>query len=127
MDEVEAVERMRLVLDAAVHMGTAHLAGVALDGRRGIYDLQLVAVFRHFHVVARHNGDHRKSCALWLPAFGAAAGMVMSDVAGDGNLDRLVLALADQGASGEAARALLHSVVNRWVDMNSHRVTPPCV
>ena len=36
-------------------------------------------------------------------------------------LTGLVLALAHQRAAGKAARTLLHSVVDRWVDMNSHR------
>src|SRR5436305_10269552 len=127
MDEVEAVERMRLVFDAAVHMRAANLASVALDRRRGIDDLKLVAVFQHLDVVARDHRDDGEGRTLRLPALGAAAGVIMGNVAGDGDLDRLVLALADQGAAGKAARALLHSVVNRWVDMNSHGVTPPCV
>src|SRR5437879_11266069 len=42
VDEVEAIERVPLVLDAAVHMRAADLAGVALDRRRRIDDLQLV-------------------------------------------------------------------------------------
>src|SRR5712672_4021126 len=60
MDEVEAVERMRLVLDAAVHMGAADLAGVPLDRRRGVDDLKLVAVLKHAHAVAWHHRDHRE-------------------------------------------------------------------
>ena len=81
MDEVQAVEGVGLVLDAAVHVGAAALAGVALDGGRGVDDLQLVAVLGHRDVVARHNGDDREHRAFRLPALGAAAGMVVGDVA----------------------------------------------
>src|SRR6202171_4475530 len=122
MDEVEAVERMRLVLDAAVHMGAARLAGVPLDGRRGIDDLKLVAVLKHADAVAGHHRDHREDRPFRFPAFGAAAGVVVGDIALDADLDRLaVLAFADQGSSGKAARTLLDPAVDRWVDMNSHR------
>src|SRR5260370_36159721 len=44
MDEVEAVERMRLVLDAPVHISAAYLAGVPLDCSLGVDDLKLVPV-----------------------------------------------------------------------------------
>ena len=107
VDEVEAVERMALVLDAAIHMRAAGLAGVPLDRRRRIDDLQLVAVLEHLDVVARHHGDHREGRAFGLPAFGAAAGVVVGDIALDADLDRLVLAFADQGSAGKVARALL--------------------
>src|SRR4030081_2233051 len=108
------------VFNAAVHMRAAALAGVALDRRRRIDNLQLVAVFKHRDIFARHNGNHREGCPVGLPAFGAAAGVVMGDIALDADLDRLVLAFADEGAAGKGARAFLYAVVNRWVDMNSH-------
>src|ERR1035437_7831696 len=120
MDEIEAVERMRLVLDAAVHMRAANLAGVPLDCRRGIDDVKLVAVFEHLHIVPRDDGEHRKDCALGFPAFGAAAGVVVGDIALDADLDRLVLAFADKRSAGKCARTLLYSAVNRWMDVNSH-------
>src|SRR6185437_5452554 len=120
MDEIEAVERVALVLDAAVHMRAAGLAGIALDRRRAIDDLQLVAVFQNAHAVARDHGHDREGRAFRFPALAAAAGMIVSDIPLDGDLDRLVLAFADQRAAGEAAGALLDSVVNRWMDHNSH-------
>src|SRR5690242_2704729 len=123
MNEVETIEGVTLVLDAAVHVGAAGLAGIALDHRRGIDDLQLVAVFEDRHVLARDHGDDREGRARRLPAFGAAASMIMSDVALDADLDRPVLAFADQGAATEAAGALLHAVVNRWVELNVHALS----
>src|SRR5437016_3974629 len=127
MDEIETVERMALVLDAAVHMRAASLAGVTLDRRRRVNDLELVAVFENGHVVARDDSDDRKGGALGLPAFGAAAGVVVGDVPLDADLDGPVLAFADERAAGKAARALPDAVVNRWVDMNSHGLSSLCL
>src|SRR5216683_2749041 len=128
MDEVEPVERVRLVLDAAVHMRAADLAGMPLDRRRRVDDVQLVAVLEHGHAVAWHDGDHREGRPFGLPAFGAAAGVVVGDIALDADLDRLaVLAFADQGSAGKAARALLDAAVNRWMEMNSHGLSSLCL
>ena len=46
MDEIQAVERVLGVFDAAEHMNAAARAGMALDGGGGIDDLELVPVGR---------------------------------------------------------------------------------
>src|ERR1700737_3323264 len=120
MNEVQAIERMRLVLNAPEHMRAADPACMPLDRCRRIYDFELVAIFQHRHIVARDDGDDSKGRTVRFPAFAAAAGVVVRDIAFDADLDRLVLAFADEGSAGEAARTLFHSVVNRWVDMNGH-------
>src|SRR4030095_12271543 len=120
MDEVEAVEWMPLVLDPAVHMRPAGLAGMALDRRRRVDNLQLVAVLEHFHIVARDHGDDGEGRARGRPALCAAGGGVVGNVALDGDLDRLVRALADKGSAGETAGPLLYAAINRWMDMSSH-------
>src|SRR5260370_41786926 len=120
MDEIEAVERMRLVLEAAIHGGAADAAGMALNRGGSIDDLELVAVFQLLHIVARNDSNHGEGGAFGFPAFGAAAGVVMRDVAGDGDLDRPVLAFADQGSAGESSGTFLDAVVNRRVDANGH-------
>src|ERR1700744_1126640 len=120
MDEVQAVERMRLVLDAAVHMRAANLAGVTLNGLRGIDDVKLVAVLENGHVISRNHRDHREGRTVGLPALGAAAGVVVGDVALDADLDRLVLAFADKRTAGKGAGALLDTIINRWMDVNGH-------
>src|SRR6202022_3435356 len=94
MNEVETIERMPFVLDAAEHVGAAGPASVSLDRRRRVDDAQLVAVLENRYVVARDNSDDRKGGALRLPALGAAAGMIVGDIALDADLDRLVLAFA---------------------------------
>src|SRR5260370_41639852 len=127
MDEVEAVERMPLVLDATIHMRAASLAGASLDGRRSVDDVKLVAVLEHLHIVARDDGDDGEGRPVGLPAFGAATGVVVGDIALDAYLDRLVLAFADEGSTGKAARTLLDAIIDRWVDVNCHGIDPSCV
>src|SRR5260370_864336 len=107
-------------LVAAVHMRATNPARVPPDRRRRVNHLKLVAVLKHSDVFAWHNGDDSKGRTVRFPAFAAAAGVVVGDIAFDADLDRPVLAFADQGSAGEVARTLLYSVVNRWVDMNSH-------
>src|SRR5580698_9171438 len=111
---------MRLVFDATVHMRAANLAGVPLDGLRSIDDVKLVAVFQHGHVVAWNHGDHREGRAIRFPALGAAAGVVVGDVALDADLDLLVLAFADKCTAGKGAGALLYAAIDGWVDVNGH-------
>src|SRR5882757_7365261 len=126
MDKVEAVERMSLVLDAAVHVRAAGLAGVPLDRLRGIDDVKLVAVFQNGHVIARNHRNDRESRTGRFPALGTATGVIMGDITLDADLDRLVRAFADQGPAGKAARTFLDTVVDRWVDMNSHGLSSLC-
>jgi hypothetical protein len=52
--EIEAIERMLRVLDAAVHVNPAPSASIALNGRVGIHDLELVGVVGHAQLVPRH-------------------------------------------------------------------------
>src|SRR5579859_60503 len=120
MNEIQTVERMRLVLDATVHMRSANLAGMSLDRRRCINHVKLVAVLENTDIFTRHDRNHGKDGSFRFPAFGAAAGVIVRDITLDTHLDRPVLAFADQSSAGETARTLLYPVVNRWVDMNCH-------
>src|SRR5262245_54127223 len=121
MDEVEAIERMTGILDAAVHVSSAGVAGAALDHRRWIDDLQLVAILEHRHVLAWHDRDNREGRPFRFPALGAAAGVVVGDVALDADFNRPIRAFADQRAAGKSARAFLDAIVDRWVELDSHR------
>src|SRR5262249_52964537 len=60
----------------------------------------------------------RECRASRLPALGAAAGMVVGDVTLDADLDRLVLAFADEGPAGEIAGAFLHATVDGWMEIH---------
>ncbi len=76
---------------------------MALNGCGLIDDAQLVAVLQYGDVFARNHRDDRECRAARLPALGAAAGVIMSDVAFDADLDRLVAAFADQRSAGKMA------------------------
>jgi len=82
--------------------------------------VQLVAVLEHRDIVPRHYRDHRENRAVGLPALGAAAGMIVGDISLDADLDRLVLALADQRTAGEVPASLLDAIVDRRMNMDSH-------
>ena len=58
MYEVESIERMIPVLDAAEHVHAAAAAGVALNRRLGIHDLELLRILGDFELVACHDGHH---------------------------------------------------------------------
>jgi len=117
MYEVEPIERVRLVLDPSVHMRSADATSMPLDCRGWIDHLELIAIFENSDVVARHHRDYGKDRPVRLPAFGAAAGVIVGDIALDADLDRPVLAFANQGSAGEIGRALFNAVINRWMDM----------
>src|ERR1700720_3142653 len=111
MDEVEPVKRMFRILDAAVHVNTALTAGMALNGRVGIDDGELLRILAHAQLVARHYGDLREQRARGLPAFGASAHVVIGALTSDTHLDGIACAFALQGAAREARRARLHAIV----------------
>src|SRR6185436_20104042 len=80
VDEVEPIERMTLVLDAAVHVRAAARACIALNHRVAVDDLQLLLYGGDLDLVARDDCDHRKNRARGLPALGAAANMIVSSL-----------------------------------------------
>src|SRR6516165_5816974 len=111
MDEVEPVERMLVVLDAAVHVHAAIPAGVPLNGGGGIYDLELVGILGHTELVARHNGDLREQCARGLPAFGASTDVIIGALGRNAHLAGIARAFANERAPREVRRAGTHAVV----------------
>src|SRR5258707_13591090 len=80
---------MRCILDAAVHMRATNPARVPPDRRRRVNHLKLVAVLKHSDVFAWHNGDDSKGRTVGFPAFAAAAGVVVGDIAFDADLTGL--------------------------------------
>src|ERR1700722_7409312 len=95
------MERMTGLLDATVHMSAADFAGMTLDGGAGIDDPELLAILGHGDFVTRRDRHDRKQGALGLPALGTAAGMIVRGLRLDGNLYRILAALAHQRAAGE--------------------------
>src|SRR3989442_13008617 len=104
---------MALVLDPAVHVHAALLAGMALDGRLGIDDRELVAVRLDAQVVASHDGDLREQRPFGFPALGAAAHVIVRGLPLDRYLDLVLRAVAKQRAARKILRRGLQSTVDR--------------
>lgn len=103
---------------------TPPLAGVALDHRTLVDDRQLVAVPGDRDLLARDDTDDRERRALGLPAFGAAARMVVRDVAVDRHRDGAVGAMTAERTAGEIAGAGGHAVIEHRVEGYGHGITP---
>src|SRR6185437_5908979 len=112
MDKIEPVERMLCVLDAAIHVDAAIFAGVTLDGRVSIHDLEPIGILGSTELIARHNRDLREQRALGLPAFGASAYVIVGALGRDAHLYETTRALAHKRPSREVRRAGLHTVVH---------------
>src|SRR5258706_2408420 len=115
VDEVQAVERVLVVLYAAIQVYAAAGTGMALDRRVGVDDLQFVAVLGDADLVTRNNRDDRKIGALGLPALGAAAGMIVRGLRTNADFDGIRRALADQCSARKILVARLDAVVYRWM------------
>ncbi len=57
MHEIKAVERMTRILDAAIHVHAAFLAGVPLNRGRLVDDRELAAIRRDAQIVPRNDRD----------------------------------------------------------------------
>jgi hypothetical protein len=112
VDEVEPVERVLGVLDAAVHVHAAIPAGVALNGGVGIHDFELVGILGHTQLVARHDGDLREHRARGLPAFGASTDVIIGALGRNAHLDGIARAFARERTPREVRRAGPHAVVH---------------
>jgi hypothetical protein len=53
VDEIKTVEWMPLVFNPPLHVRAAYLAGMPLNHRRRVDDVQLVAVLKHGQILAR--------------------------------------------------------------------------
>ena len=106
--------------DPAVHVSPAHFAGVTLNRRALVHDMQFLRMGDHLELVDRHDSDHRKQRAVRLPALRAAAGVVVGDIAGDADRDLVGRAFARQRTAVEAAVTWLQPVVDQRVETGCH-------
>src|SRR5215475_5694620 len=120
MDEVQAIERVLGVLDAAVHVHTTFLAGVALNGRLRIDDLELLRMFSHFEPLARRHSDDGEHSPFGLPTLRTATGVVVSRLRADADLDLIFRAFAEQRASGEVGCGRLDASIDGRMDLDGH-------
>jgi len=101
MDEIEAVEWMVLVLDAAVHMDAAIAASIPLNDSVGIDHAQLVAICHDAELVPRDDSDHRKERSFRLPTLRAAANVIVRALGAYLHLHGVGGALAGEGTAGK--------------------------
>lgn len=93
MHEIQPLERMGF-LDATIHVHAAVLAGVAEDHGRRVDDVEVGGVGDDGEVVDWDDGHDGEEGAGRFPAFGAAAGVVVEDVAFECHADRVRGAVA---------------------------------
>ena len=75
----------------------------------------VIAILDHFDIIRAGYCNHGEGRASRLPAFCAAACMVMGHVAFDLQPHRVCRAEAGEGAAGKIAAARLHAVVDGWM------------
>jgi len=122
MDEVQAIKRMVLVLDAPEEMGMALLAGVPLDGGGFVDNFQFFAVGNDADLIPRYYGNDGECRALRFPAFAAAARVVMQGLCVDLDLDLVGRTQALQGAACEIRGGGLDTVVQCGVKLQGAHV-----
>jgi hypothetical protein len=121
VNEVETLEGV-LLLDAAEHVNTAVAAGVSLDSSALVDDGELVTVGGNLKLIAGDDSDDGEESTLGLPALGATTGVVVGDLAVEGDLDGVGGALASELATREAGRALGDALVDAGVEVVRHFV-----
>lgn len=121
VDKVKTLEGV-LLLDATKHVDTTVTAGVSLNGSALVDDGEFVSVGGDLDLVAGDDGDDREESTLRLPAFGAAAGVVVSDLTAEGDLNGVGRALASELATRETGRALGDALVDAGVEVVRHFV-----
>ncbi len=60
VDEIESEKRVILVLDSAIHVNAAILAGISLNGRARVHNFELVLICGHPEVVTPNNSYLRE-------------------------------------------------------------------
>src|SRR5690606_12601669 len=116
--------RVALVVDAAVHVHAALAARIAFDHGRGVDDLELVGIRDDLELVARHDRDHREQRAFRLPAFRAAADVIVRALSRDPDLDRTIAAMTPERPAREIGRSWPYTLVYRGVNRDRHRRSP---
>lgn len=119
VDKVETLEGV-IVLNASEQVDTAVTAGVSLDSSALVDNSELVTVGSDLDLVTGNDSDDGEESTLGLPALGASAGVVVSDLAAKGDLDRVGGALAAELATREVGRALGDAVLEAGVEIVRH-------
>lgn len=121
VDEIEAFERV-VFHDSAKEVHAAFFARVTLNCGVGVDDVEFGSVLDDFEVVDWDDSDNGEEGSLGLPALGAAAGVVVGDVAGDLDFDLVGCTVALQRAAIEACAALGQAIVDSGVEIEGRHV-----
>jgi len=97
-------------------MDAAFLTGIALDGGRFVDDVEFIAVGSYRDGILGDHADDREEGTFGLPAFRAATGVVVCDVAGKGDFDLPGGAMAVELAALEAGVAFRDAVIDGGVN-----------
>jgi hypothetical protein len=116
---------MAFVFDPAIHMHAAILAGMTLNGRLLVDDLQFVGILGDGDIVTRDDGDLRHGGTRRLPAFAAAANVIMGSLALQGHDHGIAGAFAGQGATGKILGTLLDALIDGRMNCNCHNYFLP--
>lgn len=119
VDKVETLEGV-IVLNATKQVDTAVTAGVSLNSSALVNNGELVTVGSDLDLVAGDDSDDGEESTLGLPTLGASAGVVVSDLAAEGDLDRVGGALAAELATREVGRTLGDAVLEAGVEVVRH-------
>jgi hypothetical protein len=92
---------MLRILDAAVHMYAAGSAGVALNGRIGVHDLEPFGILGDAQLIARHDGDLGEQRTCGFPALGASTHVIVGALRRYAHLDGIARALAHERPARE--------------------------
>src|SRR5262245_18272027 len=98
MDEVEAIERMRLVLDAAVHVYASLGTCLTLEWYARMDDLGLLPVRGDVELFTPHDCHQRERRAMRFPAARAAANVIEGAIGAYAHRDCTLRALAGERA-----------------------------
>ena len=112
VNKIQTIEGVLGIFDAPVHMHATPRAGVPLDRRVGIHDLQFLGTLADVQLVAWHNGDLRERGASRLPALGASADVIVRRLGTDADLNGIARALAHQRPARKARCAGSHAIVD---------------
>lgn len=112
MYERQTFERM-FTFDGTVEMDAAFLAGMPLDKCGRIDNGEFVGVFQHLDAVCRCDRNDGEGRAFRLPALGAAAGVIVRDVALDAHLHGIALAIANKRAAGKGSIGCVKSCIDK--------------
>lgn len=103
-------------LDSSEHVDTALLAGVSLNRCRWVHDVEFLLVGCDRQVRDWNHANNREQSSLWLPAFRATAGVVVSDIAGQCDSYAVLRAVAFECSTRKVRVTLLDTIVDEGVD-----------